>query len=240
MKLYTYQEDLMNNKADKIVINWCRGAGKDYAIARYILDKGINTVGIFGRFDFRSLINAFEGLKEQYNFTIELTIENKLNRISVKESNRAIDLFLLENKDKDLMYYDLIVGHTYGKIECKKHIVALTVNNHESSYKISTLELEDYNTHTVDYRVAMQEGVIKAEQLIHSALNNQKDFYREYALNDKYIEEKMEFREFTSAALLRLQKQFLSTSDTKDTVLTRKNIIEMIKDIKEMSLHKTI
>ncbi|KON87491.1 hypothetical protein AF332_12070 [Sporosarcina globispora] len=42
------------------------------------------------------------------------------------------------------------------------------------------------------------------------------------------------FEEFQSKALHKLQRQFLSIPDTKDTVLTRKNIVEMIKDLKEL------
>jgi len=44
------------------------------------------------------------------------------------------------------------------------------------------------------------------------------------------------FEDFQQQALHRLQRQFLNTPDTKDTVLTRMNIIQMIKDLKELGL----
>ena len=239
MGLYTYQEELQNIKEEKIVINWCRGAGKDYAIARYILDKGIKKVGVFGRFEIKSLLSAFEELKEEYNLSIESILEGNLNRIN--NSNKVIELYLLSTTETKLENYDLVIGHTYKEIECKKHIISTTTNKYTGSYFLSDLESRKYQILTVDYREAISVGAINNESVVQSALqNNSNSFYREYALNDKVSEEVMEFDEFTEAALLRLQKQFLSTSDTKDTVLTRKNIIEMIKDIKEMSLHQSL
>ncbi|MGM9988305.1 MAG: hypothetical protein ACI35O_13905 [Bacillaceae bacterium] len=47
----------------------------------------------------------------------------------------------------------------------------------------------------------------------------------------------MSFNEFKVEALKRLQKQFLGTTNTKDTVLTRKNILEMIKDLNEIEIN---
>jgi hypothetical protein len=48
------------------------------------------------------------------------------------------------------------------------------------------------------------------------------------------IKSEMTFKEFKIKAMQKLMKQFLSIPDTKDTVLTRKNIIEMIKDLNQM------
>jgi hypothetical protein len=48
------------------------------------------------------------------------------------------------------------------------------------------------------------------------------------------INSEMTFKEFKIKAMQKLMKQFLSIPDTKDTVLTRKNIIEMIKDLNQM------
>ena len=46
---------------------------------------------------------------------------------------------------------------------------------------------------------------------------------------------KMTFADFKKEALERLQQQFLATDNTKDTVMTRKNIIEMIKDLQTIN-----
>lgn len=44
------------------------------------------------------------------------------------------------------------------------------------------------------------------------------------------------FEDFQQQALHRLQRQFLNTPDNHNTVLTRMNIIQMIKDLKELGL----
>lgn len=46
---------------------------------------------------------------------------------------------------------------------------------------------------------------------------------------------KISFADFKEEALERLQLQFLGTDNTKDTVMTRKNIIEMINDLKTIN-----
>ncbi len=54
------------------------------------------------------------------------------------------------------------------------------------------------------------------------------------AILDKSPLEDISFDQFRDSALQSLQKQFLDTSASKDTVMTRKNLLEMIKDLKSM------
>jgi len=232
MKLYTYQEELLKSKADKIVINWCRGAGKEFAIARYIIEKDINKVAVLWSSNAKSLVNVFKELSNQYNFEVESLLENKLIKIKFTQSNRVIELHTLSSSQIELEDYDLVVGASYEKIKCKKHIVPKTRNIHE---KYIEKYSDEYLFHTVDYKAAMAENALDIERLIQDNINDTESFYREYALKDKYIKKEMDFRDFTKEALKRLQNQFLNIADSKDTVLTRKNIIEMIKDLKEMS-----
>lgn len=233
MKLYEYQKELLNSEEDIIVANWCRGAGKDTAVAMYIVEHKPSVIAYHG-YNQTGIEFALENLMKYENFTIE---DRSFEGFKIVFKNTGRDLTfqsLSENQLRGRKDIDLLIdGGEYREldfagIEFKKYIKLTTKNAYSlkeiaNSYKI-----------TVDYKRMIKENPDVVETVVKAAYNNAR-FFDEYDLLAKKPKGELTFLEFSNKALLKLQKQFLETPDTKDTVLTRKNIIEMIKDLRELN-----
>ena len=78
MKLYSYQEELVNSKSDRIMINWCRGAGKTAGVMAYILENKPRKV----LFDTRTFMGMESYLKN--NELEDVEVVRSLNHIQIK------------------------------------------------------------------------------------------------------------------------------------------------------------
>ncbi|PAD70537.1 hypothetical protein CHH83_01680 [Bacillus sp. 7586-K] len=234
MKLYTYQKELLNSKGNKIIINWCRGAGKDTALAYYIVEKKPSKVLLAGdRCDYRSLKEHLDLLKDEYDYVIEVTNLEDFKIIFNKTGQQLI--VSIENFPKDNVKYDLIISKDCYFYQFKKENFETLISSFTKNiYKIDLSKYQDFKIINVDHKILVKENPKSIDAILESALTNGQEFYREYAILDKPKKEYISNDEFRHKALQSLQKQFLSIGETKDTVLTRKNIIEMIKDLHEM------
>lgn len=227
MKMYKHQKELLESKEDKIIVNWPRGSGKDAAImfllgenkyknvympcSKFTLKRFFNKlVSNIEEIDYRKIREIDHNVTES---TIILTfLDGTESTIHSSWSSGNVDLLLLNNEEPD--YYE--------QSNAIKTISFVTTNNYdkhlESNYK-------EYKVFNIDYRDLMDESILHIDTLISSARG--KYFYKEYAIKDN--EPEIELDDFKYKALQRLQKQFLDTADTKDTVLTRKNLLDMIR-----------
>lgn len=235
MKLYSYQEKLVNSKSDRILVNWARGVGKDTAVFAYILEHKPKTVSM-DRFTYWNMQDHLRDNKPEGS---EVVInESYINIKHLKNDTQTIisrDDITDDNKTEN---YDLIVFRQLWtlekRIKSKKAIKVITENLH--SYTDREKEMySDYEVIEVDYKDALKENAISIDKVIEFAMEDSDSFYRQFAIKDKPKKVKVNFDQFKEEALQRLQAQFMNTNDSKDTVLTRKNIIEMIKDLKEIN-----
>lgn len=236
MKLYEYQKELLNSEEKEIVINWCRGSGKDTAIAVYILENKPKKVVYLGH-SFGSIESELINLTFEYNFSLQrlnrgdfkltfnssgkeimIEVSHKEDNLSGKRVNLLIDDFKYIDADLKDVRYDKYIK-----------IITNNVNNISTNSSLKYI--------TVDYKRALKSEAISFELVLDYLLNNRIEaFYREMAISDKPKKGAMSFTDFAQQALQKLQKQFLDIPNTKDTVLTRKNIIEMIKDLVELQI----
>ncbi|MCM3109862.1 hypothetical protein [Lederbergia lenta] len=237
IRLYEYQQELLSNEDDVVVLNWCRSSGLDTAIVLYILERKPKKVGIeFGcGVNLRSLNEALGVLSKNYDISFEFDLTHRITilfestgeEIRIESATRGVGAS-----------YDLIVTspsnrHIPKDTRYLKRIITTCRNEHSYTKKKSIKYI------TVDYKRALNEGAITLDFIANYLLSfERKYFYSQLALMNEPKIESLSFNEFSEEAVQRLQKQFLDTPDTKDTVLTRKNIIEMMKDIKEMSSNK--
>ncbi|RYI30455.1 hypothetical protein EVU96_08565 [Bacillus infantis] len=234
MKLYTYQEELLESKGKTILVNWARGAGKDVAIAEYILKHKPKSVLLdCSSYQAETVINYITELGE--NITLNKHV-NTYYSIEFNDSQHRTDIRIEDYSFRDTReeYFDLHISYgIFFKVPSEKFYekyIKVTTKN-INQFDKSELDQFDVKSH-VDHRMMLKEDLSTLDAVLNRATSDW--FYREYALLDKKPKENMSFPEFQNEALARLQKQFLNTSDSKDTVLTRKNIIEMIKDLKEL------
>lgn len=241
MELYTYQKDLVNSKG-KVYINWSRAAGLTTALAHYILENKPEKVlcpKYDDRTEFYDLRHKLYELKNEYNFNVDTNFE--YGTTVIKFAGNQITLY--EDSDME-KHYDLYI--------CKSDILLKPGELREITGKPSTSNTTLYvnrgNIHNrtdftgydsksvVDIKKTIANGQISLEALVDVISESGNSFYREYAILSEPKETKIKFNNFRELALQKLQKQFLNTADTKDTVLTRKNIIEMIKDLSSIKL----
>lgn len=241
MKLYTYQKDLVNSKG-KVYVNWSRGAGLTTALAHYILENTPEKVlcpKYDDRTEFYDLRHKLYELKNEYKFNVDTNFED--DTTVIKFAGKQITLY--EDSDME-KHFDLYI--------CKSDILLKPGQFREITGKPitsnTTLYVNRDNIHdrtdftgydsksVVDIKETIANGQISLETLVDIISESGKSFYREYAILNEPKETKVKFNSFKELALQKLQKQFLDTSDTKDTVLTRKNIIEMIKDLQSIEV----
>lgn len=233
MKLYSYQEKLVNSKSDRILVNWARGVGKSTGIFAYILEHKPKTVSM----DSFTYWNMQDHLRDNKLADSQVVInESYINVKHLKDDTQTIisrDDITNDNKTEN---YELIVFRNLwtleNKIKSKKAIKVITENI--SSYSDREM-YSGYEVIEVDYKDALKENAISIDKVVEFAMEDSDSFYRQFAIKDKPKKVKVNFDQFKEEALQRLQAQFMNTNDSKDTVLTRKNIIEMIKDLKEIN-----
>lgn len=243
MKLYTYQKELLNNNGN-VYVNWCRGAGLTSALTNYILEKKPKKVLCIGseNYGVRNLLedNTLDNFHYTYQYnrdteTIDIKFENTDDHIQIHNKyKRGIeyDLIITSRKsdyvNRGLLNLQMINYLTYG---CK---VKFFINNGNTTKTYEDMTLYD-DTSYVDYKKALEVNQLDAARVIEASRYDDETFYNYYAILDEPKNETLDFEEFKSIAIGKLQTQFLDTADTKDTVLTRKNIIEMIKDLQSIN-----
>lgn len=233
MKLYTYQKELVNSKEDRILVNWARATGKDVGLAYYILENKPSRVLVNGlAYGLETLVESFKRMTLEYNYEIE----HRHFEITITFNGTGKKIYINYGSTSSSEVYDLTVNYNeYDAYRFKdvkgKYILATTLNVHESKRYIEKSVFD--KVLNVDYKEALKENALDVDTIIESAQGTR--FYEQYALLDKKPSDEMSFNTFKEKALQKLQKQFLSIPDSKDTVLTRKNIIEMIKDLQQLN-----
>ncbi|MCA1027078.1 hypothetical protein LCM23_13330 [Cytobacillus kochii] len=220
LKLFTYQKELANAKEREIEINWCRGAGKRVGVAVYILENKPKTV-LFSnmKHQYNSLIDTFKWLQNFYKFEIvgnALIFKDEVVRLhtpDIKSEGKVYDLYVVE-KESYLEPSDY-----------KRKITVSTKNVSELKRNPSVKYID------VDYKMAIENGALKMQTVVDCLLDSSRDhFYNSLAILDKPTFN-MSLESFSKVAIQRLQKQYLDIQDRNDTVLTRKDLLAMIREL---------
>lgn len=237
IKLTTYQEEMVNvlRNGESVVCNWARGTGKDVALAHAILSMVSQKVVLVNKmYGIESLVELMSSTIKKdlwlQAYVVSFTANDK--KIEIKFSN-GFEIEVTEDynliDDNTLVYFEDHMPHKFVTNPPKQFVFMTTQNNYgeklQSNFSCRVID--------VDIFAAVREGIID-EKFVRDNMA-QPQFLNEYAILCKKSEYDISFHEFQAQALKRLQRQFLMTRDSHDTVLTRKNIMEMIKDLKQLS-----
>jgi hypothetical protein len=209
-------------------------------LAYLILENKPNKV-LIKSYAFDPLAKLNEKFEELFKIepTYKLEISNyKFTKQYIRilfKNNTEIEIVGNDDKDADLVVYDEREpewDYRKNKSVHNNFISMITKNNANGRLQ----EFYDCKIIESDIFDLVEEGLYDST-IVRKLLLEPKSFYRERAILSKEEQDTMDFGEFQGKALQKLMKQFLSIPDTKDTVLTRKNIIEMIKDLKQLGLN---
>lgn len=242
MELLKHQKELVNEfkEGNSVICNWSRGGGKTFMLAYLILENKPNKV-LIKSYAFDPLAKLNEKFEELFKIepTYKLEISNyKFTKQYIRilfKNNTEIEIVGNDDKDADLVVYDEREpewDYRKNKSVHNNFISMITKNNANGRLQ----EFYDCKIIESDIFDLVEEGLYDST-IVRKLLLEPKSFYRERAILSKEEQDTMDFGEFQGKALQKLMKQFLSIPDTKDTVLTRKNIIEMIKDLKQLGLN---
>lgn len=241
IKNFTHQEELINEarKGNSVVGNWVRGAGKTLVLAKILLEVKPRKV-IYSSISKYGLREISEKVDELLN--LDTNLKNTISKYFLSFSKLEIEFHTGEVvtvipsnhsegvRNVDYVFFNNFFDEKLSSIG-KEYVLVTTQNNYnmrlQSEHCCKVIDFDIYD-------------------LIESGLYG-KDFARSIAANDSYFNEwailnkiprdsdcRETIIDFKKEASEKLMKQFLSTPDTKDTVLTRKNIIEMLKDLKQI------
>lgn len=236
MKLYTYQEQFINDvkEGKSVVCNWARGGGKTLAVVKMLLDVRPEKITYSSYDGLRLLKEKIKELLEldgRYDELIK-RIYSSEDRITIEFHSGEVVRILSESQrglpETEYTIYEDKIPRDIDK-DKNKYIIMMTKNNYNKE-----LQKRFSNVIETDVYDLINCGLYDHDFLRENS--SSKYFYYEWAIKSKTPEgNKVSVLDFKDQALQRLMRQFLDTADTKDTVLTRKNIIEMMKDLKEIN-----
>jgi hypothetical protein len=243
VKLYNYQEKLVEEvrQGNSVIGNWARGAGKDFALG-YIVVKVRPRKMIY--------VERNSGDFGNLRFAVEEVMRLEEMQEKIKGFHSSYDKLSLELHNGEsvevLRYVEGVNFNNTDYVIFNNQLPTPLPNFPDSLVKQETISLTTLNNHNNRIQNNYHSKVIEVdgfELLANGQLvgKNAKDmleygnFYNEFAIksNPKNKDE-ISFTDFKYKAMQKLMNQFLKTPDSKDTVLTRKNIIEMIKDLESI------
>ncbi|WJV20842.1 hypothetical protein QU593_10530 [Rossellomorea marisflavi] len=238
---YTYQEELINEvkKGNSVVGNWARGAGKDFTLARILFELKPKKVLYVddryngGRFLNESIKELMDTDKESRSSVEKVEYSKFHNKLTVEFRTGELIEVMFEFTKTSKWTLDLILFNDYFHDTFSgsgvPYVFMTTKNNSDSElqkqHKCRVIEVDIYDL--------LGEGYYSKDMA--RKLPNNKAFYQKWGILSSIPKrEKVTVVDFKEEASKKLMNQFLDTPDTKDTVLTRKNIIEMLKDLKQI------
>lgn len=241
IKLYDYQKEIVKYEGNEIFIDWSRGMGKTFTVVNYIVEHRPKSVFYEGFIkDIKSKFDEIKKGDRDFENSL-LSYEANNDKITLKYTNgqetKVIFGSSLSNESYKYRSFDLHITEDNSwceNIASEKVIVTCSINVFSKMFKTRRELVKDDAFESIrDYRNA-PNGYYNIHKLVEDSSRYTKGFYRDMAILDKSPLEDISFDQFRDSALQSLQKQFLDTSASKDTVMTRKNLLEMIKDLKSM------
>jgi hypothetical protein len=240
VKLFDYQEKLVEEvrQGNSVLGNWARGAGKDFVLG-YIVVKVRPRKMIYVE---RNSVD-FEKLR----FAVEEVIRLEDMQSHIKNFHSSYNKLRLELHNGELVeVLRYVNGVNFKNTEFvifNNQLPTILPDFPDSLVRQETISLTTLNNHTNKIQNNYLSKVIEVdgfELLANGQLTSKNakdmleygDFYNEFAIKSSSTnKDEISFLDFKHKAMQKLMNQFLKTPDSKDTVLTRKNIIEMIKDL---------
>jgi hypothetical protein len=241
IKKYKYQEELINEvrKGKSVVGNWSRGGGKDFTLVRILFElKPKKVLYVDDRYNGAQFlyekINELIDMDEDTRFKVEKVDYSKFHsKITIEFRSGELIEVVSEYTNAVKWTLDYIIFNGYFDNTIRRigvpYVYMTTQNNSDArlqkQHNCKVVEADIYDLLEEGY---YDKGMVRK-------LPTSKSFYEQWAILNKIPKrEKVTVGDFKEEASKKLMNQFLDTPDTKDTVLTRKNIIEMLKDLKQI------
>ncbi|TYS56318.1 hypothetical protein FZC83_01745 [Rossellomorea marisflavi] len=239
IKEFTYQNELINEvrKGKTVVGNWARGAGKTFSLARVLFEVKPRKVLYFSDSS-RGIWELGERIGELLSSDEDL--KNSLSSYNISSNKIDFKFYTGETvvvlpgknsegiRNVDYVFFDNIFDEKLSYIG-SQYVLVTTQNNHnknlQHAHRCKVIDVDIFDL-VVDK--------IYGKDFVREVMSNE-SFFKEWGiLNEFKSRDSLSVNDFKEEASRKLMKQFLDTPYTKDTVLTRKNIIEMLKDLKQI------
>lgn len=249
---FEHQTEVINSCEPMIICNWARGLGKTFTIACKILNERyknvlyvncpMNTVALQEKF--REI-----GRLRLFGFDVEKFSNDKIILSYMDGAKAVIYSYTISNRGLHTDSYDLIVfdGILPFKMDCiaKQVISMVTINNYDKKLQ----RLYPYNRiYEYDYKYGIEQQLLDKNMM--DKMQDNPKFYDEFAIlskpdsalidnqySDRYNEVFSAYKvdgsnKFLMESLAKLELEYDKVPQTKDTVLTRQNLMSMILQIR--------
>jgi len=257
MEYFDYQQEVpMGLKLHKnLILNWSRGLGKTFTLAKLVLDKRPKNVLYIRNNNNNSLIGITENIKQilmeknndylkningiQYGrkcVNIKWGKEKEICNYSNYNDNQTniYNYYDCENLQEqfqniryDYVFFDNILPYLISDLKYNRSISTITMNNFDK--KLNTLYSQNYLILEADYKEGIKNNLYRGLELTDMNKENQSRWYSEFAILDDPC------KKISDNSLIdilsKLEKELNYMPYNKDTVLTRKNLLEMILSI---------
>lgn len=250
VKLFDYQEEFINAKEKLVIGNFARGLGKTFSLVNKIIkEKPKRVLWISPSYricannfhiNIRNIENiSYDVIKGYANIEYNYNLKNKtfIKFIGINESVKGekADLVIIEDC---IFENDKIIKDLYSICNCKQIIYTLTENNSDKHlnkmyYNARIIEVDGFtaiNKNVFNLNKSklfdMDDESYFNEFAILDDKNSDKfatilDFFKEYKSKTNWFKEKIK----------ELQNEYDSTPRCKNTLMTRKDIINLMETI---------
>lgn len=253
VNLTKWQKEFIESNDKEIILNWCRGAGTTFSLMIKILRKKPQTVLFYSNRSLNALHNKINEIKKfiaDINLSIDsmFLFSNKL-QIIYKDKTRTT-IYIPDNSNKDdilnHVHYIIFDGCLPYVIDYKANqtISLLNINNYDKKLqklcpksKIIEVDYSDEDIRGKKYLNTVKQNIKTEHDLI--------TYYNEYELLSKPLDNLISYPDtrrqlieqsiqitpdnmFLIDTLINLQNEYDNTPCNKDTILTRKNLLDMI------------
>lgn len=258
LKLYDFQREMVDNKDSFILCNWSKGLGKTYTIVNKIIKDKPKYVIVDSLGDLTSYREKLDDILHCNSFLFKdiesLSLMNNCIKIKYKDGSKTtivtlkdINRGVIPTEFVDLIVFDGILPYDNG-YKSKQVISMITTNNYDGKlqklfpkivikeYGLSTIK--KYNILDNDFINHMKENDlnryyneidITSEPSKIKTENTKRNRYEEIMLSYRVTQE----NKFYIDTLIKLEEEYDKLPSSKDTVLTRQNLLKMIMQVKD-------
>lgn len=249
--LFDYQEEIINCKESKIIINACRGAGKTLILSKilerrkpirvlyvgtkqryiYFIDNILNNTSL------ESDVENYSGdqdlrIKGVYTFKYKL-YEQFYNYVNIIFYAPNIANDIVEDYNYDYIFFEDVLPYELEKkgIKGDKIISTITMNNVNKEIQA---KYPEYKVFDIDYTQVVKNNLLDCKHINKIKEMNMDLFYKEYAIKED-VKEMNEY-EFYNTEIKKLMEEYTSMGNSEKTTMTRERILGMIKEMDKLRM----
>jgi hypothetical protein len=258
VELKPWQKEFVESNEKEIILNWCRGAGTTFSLMAKIIEKKPSTVLFCSNIGLKYLKYKLDEMVKLCNLKLDdyiLLNTHKMkityldgNETNIYTSSIQSNIEMIPN-EIDWIVFDKTLPYKMD-YQSKQVVSLLNINNYD--HKLQRL-CPNSKIIEVDSTMALKEGLLSEKWIKKTKddIENENDltnYYDELELlsppldnlvyppntrkYDIYNSIPVEsHNKFLVDTLINLQNEYDNISCSKDTVLTRKNLLDMIMDL---------